>query len=204
MRPRVYHKNYFILNKCRDKNVLDLGCVGHTSFRFSDLYMGLKGVARTLVGVDNRPIPPMREFGFPVFPGDVENLSKVVDIKGKTFDVIVAGDLIEHLFNQGKFINSIKPFCHKDTEVIVTTPNCLSTHFFIPNFTKRVKVRTDHTCWHSEQTLKQLFSMKGFRCTEFHFRDDQKINGIRPIFKVAFKRLFPRCADGLIGVFKKC
>ena len=204
MRQRVYHKSYFILNKCRGKNVLDLGCVGYGSFRFSDLYLGLKGVTKSLIGVDNGTIPATREFGYPVYWGDVEKLHEVEELKGKKFDVIVAGDLIEHLFNQGKFIDSIKPFCHKNTEVIITTPNPLSTHFFISNFFNRADVRVDHTCWHSEQTLKQFFSMKGFYCSEFYFRDDQKINGIRPIFKVAFKRLFPRCADGLIGVFKLC
>ena len=203
MRPRVYHKSYFILNKCRGKRVLDLGCVGYGPFGFSELYAGLKGVTKSLIGVDNRTILK-GIIGYPVYWGDVERLHEVEELRGKIFDVIVAGDLIEHLFNQGDFIDSIKEFCHKDTEVIITTPNCLSTHYFIPNLFKRAGVRADHTCWHSEQTLKQLFSMKGFRCTEFHFRDDQLINGIRPIFKVAFKRLFPRCADGLIGVFKKC
>lgn len=206
---KIFRKRDFILNKCKDKSVLDLGCVEHDLFnnRIKDgtwLHMNFKTVAKSLVGVDilREYIPELQNMGYSIFYGNVEKLEEVKELKDKKFYVIIAGDLIEHLYNHGMFLDSIKLFCHKNTEIIITTPNCFSTHFFIPNLLKEETGREDHTCWFSEKTLKQLFIMNGFNVFEFYFRNDQRINGIRPFFKVMFKRLFPRCADGLIGVFK--
>lgn len=205
---KIFRKNDFIIRKCKNKDVLDLGCIEHDHFRDriddgSWVHMNIKKIARSIIGIDllKEYIPELNSQGYKIYYGDVEKLSDVSELKGKKFDVIVAGDLIEHLFNQGLFLDSIKPFCTAETELIITTPNCFSTHFFIPHLWKGVEPnRDDHTLWHSARTLRQLLLMKGYKITELHFRNDQIINGIRPFFRVMFKRIFPHTSHGLIVV----
>lgn len=207
---RFYSKNEFILSKCKNKNVLDLGCIEHNLFqerilKKEWLHMNIQKVAKSLIGIDilKEYITELNKKGFNIVFGNVEKLDKVAELKGKKFDVIVAGDLIEHLSNQGNFINSIKTFCKENTEVIITTPNCFSTKFMIPYFFYgKEKVRKDHTCWFSINTLKQLLELNGFIVTESYFRSDLKINGIRPFFRVTLRKIFPRICEGLIIVAK--
>jgi 2-polyprenyl-3-methyl-5-hydroxy-6-metoxy-1,4-benzoquinol methylase len=207
---RFYSKNEFILSRCKNKSVLDLGCIEHDLFqermkKKEWLHMNIQKVAKSLIGVDilKEYIIELNKKGFNIIFGNVEKLDEVAELKGKNFDVIVAGDLIEHLFNQGNFINSLKPFFKENTEVIITTPNCFSTKFMIPYFfCGKEKVREDHTCWFSINTLKQLLELNGFIVTESYFRSDLKINGIRPFFRVTFRKLFPRICEGLIIVAK--
>ena len=124
-------------------------------------------------------------------------------IYGRKFEVIVAGDIIEHVYNQGLFLSSIREFCNDRTEVLITTPNCFSTHYFWPFFlSKRDICREDHTCWHSDKTLKQIIEFHGFKVTEMYFSNEQVVNGIRPFFRVMAKKLFPHTAHGLICVAK--
>ena len=196
--------------KCKNKNVLDLGCIEHDHFRDRIqlgqwLHMNIKKTAGSLIGIDllKEYIPELTSQGYQIYYGDVEKLNDIKEISGKKFDVIVAGDLIEHLFNQGLFLDSIKPFCTSETEIIITTPNCFSTHFFIPNFFKGTEPnRDDHTLWHSARTLRQVLQMKGYRISEQYYRNEQVINGIRPFFRVMLKKLLPHTSHGLIVVAK--
>ena len=43
---------------------------------------------------------------------------------GKNFDVIFAGDLIEHLSNPGRFLASSLMHLKQEGRLILTTPNC--------------------------------------------------------------------------------
>ena len=203
-------KQKFILSKCNDKNVLDLGCVEHDLFRDNLksgkwLHHKIKQVSKSVVGVDllNEFFPELEESGYNILFGDVEKLYEVKELDNKKFDVIVAGDLIEHLFNAGLFIDSIKSFCDKNTEIIITTPNAMAFHFFFPNLMHGIEPnRDDHTCWYSMRTLCQLFEMKGFSIIEKIYGNDQVVNGIRPFFRVMIKRIFPHMGHRLMIVAK--
>ncbi len=42
---------------------------------------------------------------------------------GETYDVIVAGDIIEHLSNPGRFLGAVSRHLNKEGVFLVTTPN---------------------------------------------------------------------------------
>jgi len=203
-------KHEYILSKCRNKNVLDLGCIEHDLFRDNMkhgmwLHQKIKQIANSVIGVDllDEYFSELRQAGYDIVYGNVEKLHEVKELEGKKFDVIVAGDLIEHLFNAGLFLDSLKPLCNENTEIIITTPNAMAIHFFFPNLLKGIEPnRDDHTCWYSMRTLCQLFEMKGFIITEKRYGNDQVINGIRPFFRVMFKKIFPHMGHKLIIVAK--
>ena len=206
----IIRKHEFIIHKCSCKKVLDLGCIDHDLYdekiiTNNWLHKKIQGVASSVIGVDllEEMVVRLNKKGFNIVKGDVEELSSVNELKNKKFDIIVAGDLIEHLFNPGRFLEGMKPFFHENTELILTTPNCFSTSYMLPYiFSGFEIVREDHTCWYSEKTLKQLILMSGYAVKEFHYRSEKIINGIRPFFRVSLRKLFPRFCEGLILVGK--
>jgi len=47
------------------------------------------------------------------------------EIKSKKFDLVIASEVIEHIFDPVVFLNNIKGILNKDGKVIITTPNIL-------------------------------------------------------------------------------
>lgn len=208
MKSQVFVKKDFILNKCTNKSVLDLGCVEHDLYRDhlklgSWIHENIKRVAKGLVGVDmlKDEISELNNMGYNILFGNVEDLESIKEIEDKHFDVIVAGDLIEHLFNAGLFLKSCRSKLNTDGELIITTPNCFSIKYVVPAILNNNEVvREDHTCWYSTKTLKQLLQMNGFSIKEFHYRSDIKVNGIRPFLRKKLRTIFPFLSEGLICV----
>jgi len=138
MRYLSRDKNIFALAKT--KRVLHLGCVGFADLETSDrvklakdsLHFKLTEITETVgIDINSDAIQYYQEndiFNNVVF-GDVEKL-RDIDITD-SFDVIVAGDILEHLSNPGLMLEGIKRFCNKDTAIIITTPHSFSSMNFI-------------------------------------------------------------------------
>ena len=88
----------FLVERCRGRTVLDIGCVAHDAARMRSpewLHGRLAAVSRRCVGVDvlEAEVAEMRELGFIAFAHDVSTgLGPASD--EAPFDVIVAGELI--------------------------------------------------------------------------------------------------------------
>ncbi len=101
---------------CKGKRVLHLGC---TNYPYTQdaidndmlLHFDLEKEASDIYGFDyDQPgIDILSSHGSKnLFQADLEHLEDVP--LEETFDVIVAGEMIEHLNNQGLFLNGIKRF----------------------------------------------------------------------------------------------
>ena len=89
------------------------------------------------------------------------------DIK---FDVIFAGDLIEHLSNPGLFLDACSRNLKNGGRLILTTPNC----FNLFNMTEKLSkpeptVNSDHTCYFNIKTLKKLLEKNNWYVAEHSF-----------------------------------
>src|SRR3990167_9116476 len=89
------------------KSVLDLGCVDHEADKESGeewLHRKIKSSASDLLGIDYQieVVKALREKGYNVVSGNVEALHL-----DRTFDVITAGNIIEHVSNPGLFLDSV-------------------------------------------------------------------------------------------------
>src|SRR5271169_783526 len=125
-------KEDFILKVAAGHSVLHLGCVGFTDLAPGDrvrsakqsLHWKLTELSET-VGVDRSVIviDEYRRLGVftNIVAGDVERLDELPITR--TFDVVIAGDIIEHLSNPGQMLDGIKRFCTGDTQIVITTPN---------------------------------------------------------------------------------
>jgi len=86
------------------KRILDLGCVGEGPSP-SWLHFSLVQWGKEVLGVDidKTKINRLRKLGYNVICGNAERI-KI----NKKFDVVIAGELIEHLSNPGLFLENIK------------------------------------------------------------------------------------------------
>ncbi|MCB4360181.1 class I SAM-dependent methyltransferase [Quatrionicoccus australiensis] len=153
---------------CRGKKVLDIGCCAHGEFagRGSNnfLHGEIAKIASELVGLDNDrdSVAEMVKQGFNVICGDAENL-EATGLSG--FDVIVAGEIIEHLSNPGMFIDGAYKLLSPGGYFLVTVPNAWS-------FTRLKQLRKgiddslwthdQHTCWYSKATVQALLKRFDF------------------------------------------
>lgn len=160
-----------ILRYVSGKDVLDIGSVGQdldpatravitkTDGNSQKYYLWnlLKAHARSLVGIDLEA-PPSGE----IVRGNMETYSF-----GKQFDVAVAGDVLEHVSNQGLFLENIHRHLKPDGYLIVSTPNAKWwTVFLKPNET--------HTLWHDRFTLGEALRRTNFKIIEFHYYPGNK------------------------------
>lgn len=165
-------KEFFVMERCKGKSVLDLGCVRHNAdFALSDpmwLHQKIKSVAGKVMGVDYLPeeVKKLNSRGYEIITADA---TKPLPVK-ETFDVIVAGDLIEHLSNFDGFFENCQRLLKADGILIITTPNPFySDEYDFVAFKKRYLINPEHTCWIDPQALSQLARRFNFKIDEVHF-----------------------------------
>ncbi len=172
----------FIKKMCEGKKVLHLGC---TNYPFTEisiendmlLHHELKKVAQTLYGFDfdRSGLEILEKAGETnLHFADLENLDQVE--LNETFDVIVAGEMIEHLSNPGLFLRGIKRFMHENTALVITTINAYSgMRFFIYGLRgrggEREPVHPDHVAYYSYKTLSMVINREDLKIKEFLFYD---------------------------------
>lgn len=151
-----------------DKSVLHLGCVGQNiSPEGSDwMHKLLHDEASTLVGLDLLvdEIETLRERGYAVEQGDATDFDFDRD-----FDVIFAGELIEHLSNFGGLLQSVKQNLTSRGKLIITTPNAQAVYYSLQWIFRKKPPNKYHTCWFDESTLAHLLSRFGFEPVEVQY-----------------------------------
>jgi SAM-dependent methyltransferase len=166
----------FLIERCRGKTVLDIGCIRHSAQVALDdpahwLHGQIKAVAEKVVGVDYLPeeIAKLRPHGFEIVCGDA---TKPLPID-ETFDIIFAGDIVEHLADFKGLFDNFQRLLRPGGELIMTTGNPLyvdNVHYAA--LKRRILVNPEHTCWICPQTMLQLFNVFGFDIVESHFVRD--------------------------------
>ena len=154
-----------ILDLIADKDVLDIGSIGQTdAYSLWNLYQTAN--CKTLTGIDLPEAEKERKETFQV--DSIQRDEQVVfgnmeshDFQ-REFDVIVAGDVIEHVENQGLFLRNIHRHLRQDGKLLITTPNAKwLTVIHKPN--------PSHTLWHDRYTLERLLDVCGFKISYFRY-----------------------------------
>jgi len=167
-------KLHWIAGYVEGKDVLDLGCVCH-ELDITDppwLHGFLKHRARRVVGVDilPEPIAELERRGYDVLCADVETMDL-----GRHFDVVVAGDIIEHLSNPGQFLQRVGAHLKPGGVFLVATPNPLNPIRLLRLLTGgRDLANREHTCWFTEKVLRQLAARYGFEPVDASYADDTR------------------------------
>ena len=170
-------KEDFILKISSGLTVLHLGCVGFTDLDGEERVRSAKqslhwklSQCADVVGVDRsgHVIEELRRLAIfdNIVCGDVERLDDLaIDQK---FDIVVAGDIIEHLSNPGRMLDGIQRFCTVDTRIVITTPNAFGAPNFLRHSAGRFREGAEHVMSFNQQNLTTLLRRHGYRVAESH------------------------------------
>lgn len=164
----------FVLNRCKGKKVLHLGCIdeGLTAERLNSgelLHFKLINVATEVWGVDisKRGIQLLQEHGVDnLVLGNIEQIDEIEKLKGHNFDIILLTEVLEHLNNPGLFLQRIKKLFDSDTTMIITVPNGLRLTGLMRQIKGYEFVHPDHNYWFSYKTIKTLMEKNGYNVDE--------------------------------------
>ena len=147
------------------------------------------------VDIDEEGIGSLRSAGFNVGLADAEKL----DIDG-TFDYVVAGELIEHLANPGKFLQAAEAKLGAEGRLISTTPNpwCWPRLKQLV-YSGEVQCNPEHTHYHDRRTLRQLLKRYGFE-TEIRFVGPMSEGIRRRLYRTPVARLKRLGATQLLAI----
>ena len=193
-----------VLKLCENKRVLHLGAtdapeteaaIRHHRF----LHFQLATVAAYLVGMDNNQDAInllSAKYGVRnIRYGDIEKSS---EYPKEEFDIVIAGEILEHLSNPGRALDALNEILSPGTTVVVTVPNAYSFKGFCRAFAGHEWIHPDHTLHHSPRTLDALLSRHGFSI-DSTFCVINGGTGLLARSTNQFLKLAPQLAEG-IGV----
>jgi hypothetical protein len=170
--PRPIDRLLFVKEQCKGKIVIDLGAMDETAYRAKVgrgtwLHEELATVASQVVGIDRSVLVPpgglRTSENAVIYPGDIMDLDAWFHGNDLHPDVLVAGEIIEHLENPLMFLKAIKAIDRlKGKTLILTTPNATAIHNVIVGMFGRESTHHDHLCILSYKTLCTLCLRAGF------------------------------------------
>jgi SAM-dependent methyltransferase len=206
----------FIRDVCKGKKVLHLGCTNYPYTQEaidSDmlLHFELEKIADKVYGFD------YDQAGLDILAGHGASdlyradLQKLEDVElNETFDVIIAGEMIEHLNNPGLFLEGIKRFMNDKTLLVITTINAYcGMRFWIYGLRGKKgsvePVHPDHVAYYSYSTLGLLLARHDLQTEKFMFYDlgkehRQHNRWILNFINDVCVTIAPQWADGIIAV----
>jgi len=202
--PIVSSRQNLVLERCKDKKVLHLGCVdaGLLVERFEQgnlMHQKLSMVSSDLWGldIDIAGIAFLQHKGFKkLMVGDVCHLNLVRSIEQEQFDVIIASEVVEHLQNPGLFFQSVqKAMVPGHTELIISVPNAFRISTLLWLLQGVEFIHPDHNYWFSYHTITNLIRKNGFCIQEVYVYAFQKgnilPNRIQKLFKDNHSKIKP-------------
>lgn len=215
MKAKVVDRCDYIVNRCRSKHVLHLGCTDwpYTETKRSNgalLHKRLYESASSLVGVDldANGVACLQQLGYPDIYVDNAECLRHPAVCRRSYDVIVAGEIIEHLENPGNFLRSIQSLMTGQTEMILTTVNAYCLFRFFYYLMGLEEIHADHNYYFSPRVLCCLLERCGLDVVDFcYYRVGKEIRALNPKRIVWLDDLamsiIPRVSDGVVAVVRR-
>lgn len=210
---RIVRREQWIIERCKGKVVLHLGCTDSpmTAEKLEDgrlLHQKLLKVSKRVFGVDiDQPSLSLLAEA-KIRDLHVHNIEHLDTLPIEAiFDIVLAGEVVEHLDNVGRFFDSCKNVLSEHTAFIVTVPNAFSAkRFLIACLARKEHVHPDHTAYFSPLTLSCIARRHGLKIVGLHgyiWENPTMRNRVANALAKALLVLFGSTllADGLIAEF---
>ena len=204
------HRLDFLRKYVPDKDVLEIGpaeLVGTTNRNKLERWPHqiIKDLAKSLSGLEKnlQQVRALQEQGYNIFPGDAENFDL-----GRRYDVIFAGEVIEHLSNPGQFLQCACKHLHPGGILLITTPNRFSMRalksVILENKVQKYRQPIDgHTAYYDIRSLEHLLEREGFLIKELGyylwFEDSKGGNGLTNLVYSFLKRFRCHLLPGIVA-----
>jgi 2-polyprenyl-3-methyl-5-hydroxy-6-metoxy-1,4-benzoquinol methylase len=167
------------------KRVLDVGC--------SSGYLARPLVERgcTVVGIESDPeaAEAARTMCEDVLVGDVEAMT--LPFENGSFDVILCGDLIEHLREPEQFVTRMRPYLRDRGRLVLSTPNVANWAMRLSllagswRYTERGILDRTHLHLFTRRTLVETLRRGGYRVVELDFTVPVPVVGTPGVERIA-------------------
>jgi 2-polyprenyl-3-methyl-5-hydroxy-6-metoxy-1,4-benzoquinol methylase len=167
--PALYDRAYFLGQQAVGKSALDIGIVEHTSEYWDApgwLHKYIHNNARECLGVDinQEGIQKLCERGYHAVVADV---TSNIDL-GKKFDMIVAGELVEHISRLDEFFHFCLRHSHEGTRLYLTTPNPHYIGYMVDSLKKGTHLsNAEHVNWISPTHILELCRRTGWELDSY-------------------------------------
>lgn len=218
-RVAVVRKDPFLKELVRGKRIVHAGFSGRNEGALAVpiwVHGELAQTAKELVGldVDEQGIEAARAAGYQAVMADCQDPEAIRRL-GMRVDMVVAGELIEHLDCPGLFLEAMH---HLSDTLVITTPNAYSLVNFVSIIRNQEMVHPDHIALYSWHTLTTLLGRHGWNVNEllvYRYENgddaeqrDLKARGKRMLTDLflslqgAVSRIRPFYEHGLIAICK--
>lgn len=166
--PPIRDRTGYLRDAVRGKRLLDIGVVDHSlggDRAGTWLHGQLAAEAASCLGVDILPGPlaVLREQGYQVECLDVTTGGRPAG----EFDVIVAGEVIEHLGNIGGLFDAAADLLAPGGVFFLTTPNPFATWRVYQHLRGRPNENVDHVSYFSAWGIAELADRAGLQLRGF-------------------------------------
>ena len=168
-------------------SVLDVGCASR--YGRPDWMHGLIAAEKPdVVGIDinEEQIGKLQAAGYSVQLADARDFDL-----DRRFDVVFAGELIEHLDDVRGFLRSVRRHLTPGGRLVLTTPNAFYFGNFVYRVGGRARVHPEHTCWYCEDTLRRVLTSNGFSRADVHYIGHSSLTPVRRAVTFAARRVLP-------------
>lgn len=220
--PRPVDRLATLSAHARGQRVFDLGALDETAIDLKRddgtwLHSRLCREARWVVGIDNSSrLPPEgmeTAANGRIIRADIFDLAPVVERHGRP-DLIVAGELIEHLPDTEGFLRSLRGNAAlRGARFVFSTPNACCWHNAVVGLAGCESMHQDHLQVYSYKTLRTLFARADIpleSLVPYHVRFQEMIASTRGPARLgvrafqgainALETVFPMLSAGWIGV----
>jgi len=164
---RIRRKTLIKFLKCKKGRVLDIGC------QDGDMCYMLNQEGFEVYGVDiNRELISKAKLKYPQIEFKYGNCENYIPFSDEFFDVVWAGDVIEHICNTDIFVNEVNRVLKKGGFFALSTP----AHNMIKNimialftFEKHFNPEFPHYRFYTLKSLKNVLEKRGFRIIDVKY-----------------------------------
>ncbi len=123
----------------------------------------------------------------------------------RKFDLIIAGDVIEHLPNPGLFLQSCNDALAPGGQLLITTINAFNITRFVKAFMSHEAVHSEHTAYYSYKTIDRLLAMSNLNISDFGYYKCEPLSVEYSLNRVISNLIenvvclpFPQFSEGII------
>jgi len=163
-------KKSFLLFACREQKVLSFGSTGPYQSMIDK-------VATRSYGIDILPLD-RKDFW------QIDLDERPEDIPQLDVDLLLAGEILEHLTNPGRFLRTLAKL-YPNTPLVFSVPNAHWSGQKKHLESRIEKVNLDHVAWYSYHTIRQLTGKCGYGIDDWYWYDGEPLYAKGLIFVVS-------------------